>query len=58
VPTLKDLGYNAANIIPLGFACRRRAEGHPDRLEAMIAIAGRDPELADTCASSTSCRSR
>lgn len=46
IPTLRDLGYNAANVIPLGFAC---PAGVPkpirDRFEKIIMDTARDPEV-------------
>lgn len=48
VPTVKELGYNAETVVPLGFAC---PAGVPApiraRLEASILKAGRDPTIVE-----------
>lgn len=48
IPTIKELGYNAATVVPLGFAC---PAGVPkpirDRLSASIAKAARDPVIVE-----------
>ncbi|MBI3711207.1 MAG: tripartite tricarboxylate transporter substrate binding protein [Proteobacteria bacterium] len=54
VKTLKELGYDAATIVPLGFAC---SSGVPPairaKLEQVIAVAAKDPELMATMRSLT-----
>lgn len=54
IPTLKDLGFNAATVVPLGFAC---PSGVPAeiraRLEQAVARAARDAELTETLRSLT-----
>lgn len=48
VPTVRELGYNAATVVPLGFAC---PAGVPqpirDRLSAAIGKAARDPDTVE-----------
>lgn len=48
IKTLKDLGYKASTVVPLGFATQ---SGVPkdvqQRLEQVIAIAAKDPEVLD-----------
>lgn len=49
VPTLKELGYDAASIVPLGFACPAAVPAEiRARLEHCVALAARDAELATT----------
>lgn len=49
VKTLKDLGYNAESVVPLGFACPSGvAQDSKTRLEKAIALAATDPELIAT----------
>ncbi len=54
VPTLTELGYNAATVVPLGFAC---PSGVPAeiraRLEQAVAKAAQDAELIQTMRSLT-----
>jgi tripartite-type tricarboxylate transporter receptor subunit TctC len=49
VKTLKEMGYNAASVVPLGFAC---PAGVPQdirtKLEKAITVAATDPELVAT----------
>ena len=49
IRTLKEMGYEAASIVPLGFAC---PAGVPQearaRLEQVVAMAAQDAELATT----------
>jgi tripartite-type tricarboxylate transporter receptor subunit TctC len=48
IPTVKELGYNAETVVPLGFACPA-AVPKPirDRLEAAIIKAARDPATVE-----------
>ena len=46
--TLKDLGYDAATIVPLGFACPSAVpQDIRTRLEQAIGIAAKDPEVLE-----------
>jgi len=48
VKTLKDLGYDAATIVPLGFACPSAVpQDIRTRLEQAIGIAAKDPEVLE-----------
>jgi tripartite-type tricarboxylate transporter receptor subunit TctC len=54
VKTLRELGYDAANLVPPGFACPSPVP--PDirtRLERAVALAAPDPELQATMRSLT-----
>ena len=54
VPTLKEQGYNAATVVPLGFACPAGVPAEiRARLEQAVARAARDAELAETLRSLT-----
>ena len=49
VPTLRELGHDAASIVPLGFACPSGVPAEArTRLERVVALAARDGELAAT----------
>ncbi|MCC7426273.1 MAG: tripartite tricarboxylate transporter substrate binding protein [Alphaproteobacteria bacterium] len=49
VPTLRDLGYDAATIVPLGFACPAAVPAEiRARLQAAIALAAQDADLQAT----------
>jgi len=49
IPTLIDLGYNAATVVPLGFACPSRVPAEiKARLEEAVALGAKDEELIAT----------
>jgi len=49
VQTLKELGFNASSVVPLGFACPAAVPAElKARLEKAIIVAGKDPELLAT----------
>ncbi len=49
IPTLRELGYDAASIVPLGFACPAGVPAEiRAQLERCVALAARDAELAAT----------
>jgi tripartite-type tricarboxylate transporter receptor subunit TctC len=49
VKTLKEMGYNAASVVPLGFACPAAVpQDIKAKLEKAVAAAATDPELVAT----------